>query len=194
MPEKQYFSFQQIAKRWHVELQDMYDYAVEEIFVTLAWIGKTHVEFGYYDEAQDGEPFWVPTKRCWHNGYGIVRPLDLREVLRSGGCPVQLFGAPGEKDNYVSIQDDQKEYIIEPRDLMISRTERDRVEKLYDPCNCGCGAGGRKDHRRVIGLCWQHHLGPLGINGGQMSRREWESRYGREAELLERVARLLSRV
>lgn len=53
----------------------------------------------------------------------------------------------------------------------------------------GTGAGGRKNHMKVIGLCVEHHLGMRGINSltGAMSRREWESVYGSESELLKLV-------
>lgn len=60
--------------------------------------------------------------------------------------------------------------------------------------HCGTGGGGRKDHRKVIGLCWEHHLGDSGVNSlsGKMSRREWESLHGTEEELLLLVERLLA--
>lgn len=50
--------------------------------------------------------------------------------------------------------------------------------------HCGTGAGGRKDHDKVIPLCVEHHLGSLGIDGQRMSKREWQRRYGSEEELL----------
>ena len=51
--------------------------------------------------------------------------------------------------------------------------------------HCFTGAGGRKDHDKVLALCEMHHTGPNGINGGRISRREWEHRYGSEQSLLE---------
>lgn len=57
----------------------------------------------------------------------------------------------------------------------------------------GTGAGGRKNHMKVLPLCEEHHLGTRGINSltGAMSRREWESVYGTEAELLIKLEGLL---
>jgi len=59
--------------------------------------------------------------------------------------------------------------------------------------HCGTGAGGRKYHMEVLPLCIEHHLGRRGINSltGAMSRREWESIYGTEKELLEKLNRIL---
>jgi hypothetical protein len=57
--------------------------------------------------------------------------------------------------------------------------------------HCGTGAGGRKDHRKVIGLCYGHHQGDEGIdakhNGSPQSKRAWMKKYGTEDMLLERV-------
>lgn len=68
----------------------------------------------------------------------------------------------------------------------------------YTPCegrvtihHCGTGAGGRKDHSKVIGLCWGHHLGSEGIDGKRMSKRAWQDKYGCEEKLLKRTERRL---
>lgn len=47
------------------------------------------------------------------------------------------------------------------------------------------GAGGRKDHRAVLPLCYYHHQGGQGIH--TLSRRIWQRHYGFEQDLLERV-------
>lgn len=49
----------------------------------------------------------------------------------------------------------------------------------------------QRDHDRVIPLCYQHHQS--GVHGVAIhaGRLEWESRWGTEEELLERVNRLL---
>lgn len=59
--------------------------------------------------------------------------------------------------------------------------------------HCGTGAGGRKDHDKVIGLCWGHHLGPEGIDGQRMSKRAWQAKYGQETALLEKTNGLLNK-
>lgn len=57
--------------------------------------------------------------------------------------------------------------------------------------HCGTGAGGRKDDMKTIPLCWEHHLGKEGIDGKRISKREWQEKYGTEAELLEKTNQLL---
>ncbi len=54
--------------------------------------------------------------------------------------------------------------------------------------HCGTGAGGRKDHDKVIGLCFFHHQGNEGIHSG---RTAWQGKYGTEDYHLDRIARLL---
>lgn len=57
--------------------------------------------------------------------------------------------------------------------------------------HCGTGGGGRKDHKKVLPLCWEHHLGKVGVDGKRMSRRDWHFKYGEEDILLIRVSRRL---
>lgn len=51
------------------------------------------------------------------------------------------------------------------------------------------GAGGRKNHDAVIGLCWLHHRGPQGIHF--MGRKAWQRVFGTEQELLDKLESLL---
>ncbi len=61
--------------------------------------------------------------------------------------------------------------------------------------HCGTGAGGRKDHMKVIGLCLDmHHIGPEGVDGKRMSKRAWQEKFGTEDELIARTERLLRQV
>lgn len=53
--------------------------------------------------------------------------------------------------------------------------------------HCGTGAGGRRDHNKVIPLCWEHHLGREGVDGKAMSKRAWQEKYGSEESLLAQV-------
>lgn len=57
--------------------------------------------------------------------------------------------------------------------------------------HCGTAMGCKKNHMKVIPLCWNMHLGSDGIDGKHMSKRQWESKYGTEEELLDRVRKLL---
>ena len=59
------------------------------------------------------------------------------------------------------------------------------------PCihHCETGAGGRKDHDKVIGLCHFHHQGEQGIH--TLSRRIWQPMYGTERYLIEKTNYML---
>lgn len=52
------------------------------------------------------------------------------------------------------------------------------------------GAGGRKDHDKVLPLCYYHHQGPHGIHF--MGRKKWQSIYGDEKDLLEQLEIMLA--
>ena len=51
------------------------------------------------------------------------------------------------------------------------------------------GGGGRKDHDKILPLCWKHHQGQAGIH--TLGRRTWQDLFGTEQELLDKVASLL---
>lgn len=51
--------------------------------------------------------------------------------------------------------------------------------------HCGTGAGGRKDHDKVIPLCVPHHRGVFGIH--TIGRKRWRENYGSEEELMKQV-------
>lgn len=55
--------------------------------------------------------------------------------------------------------------------------------------HCFTGAGGRKDHFKVLPLCHFHHQGDEGIdakhNGSPQSKKAWMKKYGTEEELIE---------
>lgn len=57
--------------------------------------------------------------------------------------------------------------------------------------HCGTKMGCRKDHDKVIGLCWEHHLGSEGVDGKKMSKRGWQDKYGTEEYLLYKTSKLL---
>lgn len=54
------------------------------------------------------------------------------------------------------------------------------------------GAGGRKDHMKVLPLCYHHHQGDQGIH--TLGRRRWQAIYGTEQELMAKVAEELGMV
>jgi hypothetical protein len=90
---------------------------------------------------------------------------------------------------------DEKRHMAEVAKLpcSVGNHECDYFGRTVTLHHCGCGNGGRKDHMKVAPLCWRHHVGDLGINGGKMSRREWESIYGTEDYHLAKTERLLCR-
>lgn len=55
--------------------------------------------------------------------------------------------------------------------------------------HCHTGAGGRKNHDKVIPLCHYHHQGERGIH--TLGRRVWARHYGTEEQLMRRVDELL---
>jgi len=60
-------------------------------------------------------------------------------------------------------------------------------ESLATIHHCGTHMGGGRDHMKTIPLCREHHLGSEGIDGKVISKREWESKYGTEEQLMQQI-------
>lgn len=56
--------------------------------------------------------------------------------------------------------------------------------------HCNTGAGGRKNHDLVIGLCYLHHRGEQGIHF--MGRKKWQAIYGSENDFLQKLDLMLA--
>ena len=59
--------------------------------------------------------------------------------------------------------------------------------------HCFTGAGGRKDHDKVIALCYNHHIShDYGIDGrGEFSKITWQENYNTEQYYLDEVTKQL---
>jgi hypothetical protein len=80
---------------------------------------------------------------------------------------------------------------------MTTKTEREWMSKVAQmPCvvcgswpvqvhHAGTGAGGRRDHMKVLPVCFDHHQGKNGIH--TLGRKKWQGIYGTETELLEKL-------
>ena len=55
--------------------------------------------------------------------------------------------------------------------------------------HCKTGGGGRKDHDKVLPICYTHHQGIEGLH--TLGRPVWEAKYGTEQELMQKTKLLL---
>jgi hypothetical protein len=61
--------------------------------------------------------------------------------------------------------------------------------------HCKTGAGGRKNHNLIVGLCAESHLGAYGIDGrNKISKIDWQEKFATEDAMLETVARCLNEI
>lgn len=57
--------------------------------------------------------------------------------------------------------------------------------------HCGTSMGCKKDHDKVLPLCYFHHQGKQGLH--TLGRRAWERIFGTEEELMEKLKKMLIR-
>lgn len=135
LPEKGYYSLEEIAHRWGKPIRDICDYALEGVIELHAWLGKVEVELYHWEELTADDAFRVPVGKRRFNGYVTVLPVDLREVFRAGASDVGTYRMiDGKCDSplYLDIVNRPHPYIIELRDLVMSKTERDKIETAYN--------------------------------------------------------------
>lgn len=58
--------------------------------------------------------------------------------------------------------------------------------------HCGTGAGGRKNHSKVIPLCHKHHQGDEGIH--TIGRKLWQIIYGTEEYLMNKAREMINEI
>lgn len=77
------------------------------------------------------------------------------------------------------------------------------LEPMPSPCkgrmglhHAETGQGKRKDHMKVLHMCWNHHQGPDGIDGREygMSKRRWQEIHTTERELLDKQAAMMAHI
>ena len=130
LPEKEYYSLQEMATRWQTSLEDIQYYAVHEQLEVMAWVDIGVINIYCLKKSEEGDYFPVMTGLGSYKDYAIVIPKELRQIFRSSPHPIRSFLNPKDRAPF-EIHDDFGGYEVSVSDLVISRLERDRFEILY---------------------------------------------------------------
>jgi hypothetical protein len=129
LPQKPWFRFAEIARRWGVTLTDVEDYALAERLEIRVLVADLPAESGWWEE-DGGRCFRVPAEYLILNGPQPLLPSSLLEVFRCGQSEVVGFqtSPPG---SYLDIRSSAGAIIVRRNDLIITREERDRFEREH---------------------------------------------------------------
>lgn len=162
--DKLYFTLREIAERWHVQMDDLAYMAENGELRVSVRLYTVHLEEGIYEhDTRDWHPYRIPFDQSWFSGLQDLTACDAHRVFLHGEARVTHFHAPG--DAYVEIIEPSEEVMVQLRQLVIRREERDRVEAAH-----------RKDGNTVAeGIAFQHdddfrhvRLGELRVSLGRV--------------------------
>jgi hypothetical protein len=147
-PEKEYHKLQDMMDRWHLSLTDLQYYAAHGHFETMVWLHPCIVNVYQLKKTEDGEMVPVFIRLQPHKGYAIIGPDELHEVFH-GSCPIRKFTSIQGRE-LLEIQDNQAAYPINITDLVISRQELNRFERLCSENSHPPQQTGDKDGVRAL--------------------------------------------
>jgi len=158
LPEKRWFRIQEIAQRWSIPLNDLEDYALDEMLQLSVFVIDLPVEAGSWEHCND-DAFRIPEGRILLNGPQPLLRRNLAEIFRAGRAQVCAFRT-ANPETYVEVIERIGSLTVRREDLVITREERDRFERAHGFQQPLEAAWHNEDFTSVrAGGAW-HALGP----------------------------------
>jgi hypothetical protein len=143
--EKLYFTLKEVTQRWRVEMDDLAYMAENGELRVSVRLYNVRLEEGVCElDTRDSQPHRIPFDRSWFSGLRDLTACDAHKVFRYGEARVMSFDAPG--DAYIDIIEPSEAVVVQLRQLLIRREERDRVEAEH----------GRAGNSVADGIAFQH--------------------------------------
>jgi hypothetical protein len=163
LPEKDYFTLEEIETRWGIPHRDMMYLAENAIVRLSARVYDIHLESGEYDDSESWRVSLILTDLSLFSGLVDLRPEDVYRLFRTGVVTVTYFAAP--KGYYCRVVDHGEGVEIRIPDLVIRREERDRIEAKHGVGHAPQGMNGtafrqRNDYAEVSLENRAFQLGP----------------------------------
>lgn len=129
LPELTYFPLSTIAERWSTKADEILRHAINGLLEVSVLVVGVRVQVGYDEEAVDGFYQVVESEET------IIGPqplllTDVWRILQYGAVPVEGFKSRVE-DGFVSLLPAWSPQRVSLRDVVITRAERDRVEREH---------------------------------------------------------------
>lgn len=124
--EKAYFTLPEVLDRWSMPEVDLVYLAENDQLRLSVRILNLAIEFGDYEETDDGQRFAIPTERSSYNGLLDLHVQDVFQLFRLGEVSITRFRTA--KADYACFYGSRESLTIRKPDLMLRREERDRFE------------------------------------------------------------------
>jgi hypothetical protein len=129
LPEKEYFTLEELAKRWGTDLGSLQHYAEHNLLEVQAWLGSSAAKVYQTQETRHGDRVPVQVGLTDYKDYALLEPDEVRQVFRHGKRAIGKFLALDRSLLYKPL--DAAKCQVEVSDLVVSKKERDRFEKRY---------------------------------------------------------------
>lgn len=133
LPRKEYFSVYEVAERWKIKESDIEYYAVNRQLFLSVHLSREFLEQGRFFRNQHGTRYRVPYGRNIYTGLKTVLSEDVYKIFKNTGSDLSCF-QPSRGFEYARIMDKSGEtgqIFVRPNEIVISRDERDRFEKIH---------------------------------------------------------------
>ena len=166
--KKLYFDLEEITERWELRKHDLAYMAENDELKVSVRLYTVRLEEGIYErDTRDGQPHRIPFDQSWFSGLQDLTACDAHKVFHHGQAPVVQFDAPG--DAYVEIIEPTAAVVVQLRQLVVRREERDRIERDRKPLPRPATGEAEilkhsRDYRHV-------QLGELSLTLGRMQAR-----------------------
>ncbi len=108
--EKLYFTLPEVIERWRISETDLVYLAENDKLRLSVRVFGEPVEFGDYEEGQDGERFRVPWEQKPFSGLLDLHACDVFQLFRCGELHVSEFRTP--RADYASLYGDAKPVFV----------------------------------------------------------------------------------
>lgn len=124
--EKAYFTLPEVLARWSMPEVDLVYLAENDQLRLSIRILNLPIEFGDFEETDDGRCYSIPSERSSFNGLLDLHVQDVFQLFRIGEVSVTRFRTT--KADYACFFGSRETLTIRKPDLVLSREERDRFE------------------------------------------------------------------
>ncbi len=129
LPEKRWFRIADVAKRWEILPSDVEDYALDELLQLFVFVVDLSAEAGLC-ELDDHVHHHIPEDMPILNGPQPLCRASILAVFRDGQADVCSFRTE-QPGGYLRVASHVPPVIVRRDDLIVTREERDRFERVH---------------------------------------------------------------
>ena len=129
LPEKDYFSLEEVEERWGMQRRDTIYYAENGLLEISTRVRKVVLDAGFVEVDVEGHWLKMLEDRYRFSGLVALHEHDLTEVFVSGAAWVHSFRA--EEERYMDVVQPEDGVNVRINTLVVTRVERDRFEREH---------------------------------------------------------------